>query len=199
MEVQEITEEDQKMYKISSVTRSNKFISMFYPVHDVIESYVYKKTLVPYRFRSIQREGSYRGDKEIIFDRNNNKAIFINHREEGKEKVTDITPDTQDPLSVVYYFRTLPLEIGRDISIRVHDGGKNWTLVIRPLKKEKVWTPAGTFNTIKIKALMEYKGLFLNKGDVWVWFTDDPERIPVKMQSKIKIGHITALLVDGSW
>jgi len=199
MKIEETAYKGQEVYKISSITRSNKFISMFYPVHDVVESYVDKKTLLPYRFRSIQREGSYRGDKEIIFDRTRGVAIFINHRDNDKKKITPIAPDTYDALSVVYRFRHLPLIIGKDIKLRVHDGGKNWLLVVTPLDKEKVWTPVGTFKTIKVKARMKYKGLFVHKGDVVVWFTDDEKRIPVKMKSKIRIGHITALLVDGSW
>ena len=56
-------------------------------------------------------------------------------------------------------------------------------------------TPAGTFNTIKVKALIKYEGLFVNKGDVFIWFTDDETRTPVKIESRIKIGNITALLI----
>ena len=199
MKIEETSYNGHGIYKISSITRSNKFISMFYPVYDVVESYVDRKTLLPYRFRSIQREGSYRGNKEIVFDRINGVAIFINHRDNDKKKLTPISSDTYDALSVVYYFRHLPLTIGKDINLKVHDGGKNWILVVTPLDKEEVWTPVGTFKTIKVKAQMKYKGLFVHKGDVIVWFTDDEKRIPVKMKSKIRIGHITALLVDGTW
>lgn len=196
MEVENGMDENRPVYKITSNTRSNKFISMFYPVNDTVETYVDIKNLHPYRFRSRLQEGTYRSDKEIIFDRDRNIATFINHKAGGKKITTEISPGAQDPLSVVYFFRTIPLQIGEDISVDVHDGKKNWTLVVQVLKREKVWTPAGTFNTIKVKPLIKYEGLFINKGDVLVWFTDDTARIPVMMESKIKIGRITAMLIE---
>lgn len=196
MEVSETIDKDRQVYKITSVTRSNRILSMLYPVNDVVESYIDIKGFYPYRYRSVQQEGLYKSDKEIIFDREKNIATFINHKAGGKIRKSGIVPGAQDPLSVVYFFRTLPLDIGRDMNIEVHDGRKNWTLVIKVLKKEKITTPAGSFNTIKIKALMKYEGLFVNTGDVIVWFTDDPYRIPVMMESKIRIGHVTATLIE---
>jgi len=56
--------------------------------------------------------------------------------------------------------------------------------------------PAGTFDTIKVKTLIKYEGLSVNKGDVIIWFTDDEVKMPVKMESKIKVGTITALLSE---
>jgi len=196
MDVKAETIDGRPVYRITSTTRSNRFISMFYPVNDVVETYVDTKGLYPYRFRSRQQEGSYWSDKEIIFDRERNLATFINHKEGGERHVMEVPPGAQDPLSVVYYFRTLPVTVGKDIAIDVHDGRKNWTLLVQVLQREKIWTPAGTFNTIKVKARIKYEGLFVNKGDVLVWFTDDPLRIPVMMESKIKIGHITAMLIE---
>lgn len=197
MEVTETVDRDRDVYKVTSTTKSNKFISMFYPVIDVVESYVDLKRFYPHRYRSIQHEGTYRSNKEIVFDRDKNVATFINYNKAGgKKQQSEIAPGAQDPLSVIYYFRTLQLEVGKDIYIEVHDGKQNWTLVVKVLKKEKITTPAGSFDTIKVKALMRYEGLFLNKGDVFVWFTDDSNRIPVMMESKIKIGHVTATLIE---
>lgn len=196
MEVTDGVDRDRQVYKITTTTKSNKFISMFYPVNDLIESYIDVTSFYPYRYRSVQQEGAYRGNKEIVFDRENNIATLINHKAGGKIHKSEISPGAQDPLSVVYYLRTLPLDIGKDINIDVSDGNKNWTLVVRVLKKEKVTTPAGSFDTIKVNALMRYEGLFVNKGDVTVWFTDDPARLPVMMEGKIKIGHITATLIE---
>lgn len=196
MEVKKEIDNDHSVYKITSVTRSNRVISLFYPVNDLVETYMDTTTLYPHRYRSRQEEGTYSSDKEILFDREKNMATFIKHNANAGTHTSEVSPRVQDPLSVVYFFRTLPLEIGKDVSMDVYDGNKNWTLIIQVLKKEKVWTPAGTFNTIKIKALIKFEGLFVNKGDVLVWFTDDASRTPVMMESKIKIGHITAMLIE---
>jgi hypothetical protein len=46
-----------------------------------------------------------------------------------------------------------------------------------------------------IKPLMKSEGIFYRKGDIIIWLTDDMKRIPVMVQTKVKIGHITATLV----
>ncbi|NIP40434.1 DUF3108 domain-containing protein, partial [Candidatus Saccharibacteria bacterium] len=40
-------------------------------------------------------------------------------------------------------------------------------------KKEKITIPAGTFDTIKVKPLLKSEGIFMRKGDVYIWLTDD--------------------------
>lgn len=196
MEVKKEIDQDRFVYKVTSTTKSNQLISMFYPVNDVVETFMDIKNLYPYRFRSKQKEGTYTGDKEIIFDREKNIATFINHKEGGGKRISEVSATAHDPLSVVYFFRTVPLKIGKDVTVDVYDGKKNWTLVIQVLKREKLWTPAGTFDTIRVKALIKYEGLFVNRGDVQVWFTEDAAHVPVKMESKINIGHITAILIE---
>jgi hypothetical protein len=37
------------------------------------------------------------------------------------------------------------------------------------------------------------------KGEMVIWLTDDSRRLPVKMQTKVKVGSITATLVSGSF
>jgi hypothetical protein len=196
MQVKETYYGEQPAYHITSTAKSNSFISVFYPVNDYVESFVDRDRFVPFRMRSKLKEGNYRADREIIFDWENSHATFINYRKDDR-KVSPIDgPLTQDPLSVLYYFRTHPLEIGKTVEMDVFDGNKTWKLGVQVLGKEQITTPAGTFTTFKTKATVRHKGVFVNKGDVVVWFTDDERRIPVLMESKIKIGSITATLLD---
>jgi hypothetical protein len=44
---------------------------------------------------------------------------------------------------------------------------------------------------------MKSEGIFNRKGDMYIWLTDDLKRIPVKMQTKVAVGSITATLVGG--
>jgi hypothetical protein len=67
------------------------------------------------------------------------------------------------------------------------------------LRKEKIKTKLGEFDTVVIKPLMKSEGIFDRKGDMYIWLTDDLRRIPVKMQSKVAVGSITATLVSGTY
>jgi hypothetical protein len=54
----------------------------------------------------------------------------------------------------------------------------------------------GSFQSLKVKALMRFEGIFMDRGEIYVWLTDDDRRIPVMMQSKIKVGSVSAKLVS---
>jgi hypothetical protein len=52
----------------------------------------------------------------------------------------------------------------------------------------------GKLDLIQVEPLAKFEGLFVRKGRMWIWLTDDERRIPVLMKSKIPVGSITAVL-----
>lgn len=181
-----------EVYRIVSTAQSNDFVSLFYPVDDRIESYMDIEGLYSHYIMIKQQQGKRKREKTIDFDQVRHRAVQI---KQNKEAVFEIPPKVQDSLSSLYFYRTKPpVEIGESTYIDVHESEKNWQLEIRALAREEVSTPVGKFNTIKVQALVRYEGLFMEKGDVFIWFTDDYKRIPVMMTSKIKVGTITATL-----
>ncbi len=67
------------------------------------------------------------------------------------------------------------------------------------LRNERVRVPAGEFATVVIKPILQSEGIFLKKGEVYIWLTDDEKRIPVMVKSRVKIGSFVAKLVDGDY
>jgi hypothetical protein len=47
-----------------------------------------------------------------------------------------------------------------------------------------------------INPILKTEGLFLRKGKMHIWLTDDERKIPVKFKSKVKIGSFVAKLVE---
>ena len=191
------------LINIVSTARSADWVSVFYTVEDRVESRLFKtqtKSIIglPQNYRIKTREGTHRRDNEIVFDVENLKASFINHID-GKTKEADIEEDTFDPLSCFYYVRTLKLEAGKSVFVNMFDSKKMWNVEIQVLRKEKIKTPLGSFNAVVIKPLIKSEGIFNRKGDMYIWLTDDPKHIPVKMQTKVAVGNIVATLVGGSY
>jgi hypothetical protein len=115
----------------------------------------------------------------------------------GQESRFDIPPQVQDILSSLYYFRTLPqLENGTSVFIDVHESKKNWKLEIQILGRETLKTALGKIPTVKVKAIVQFEGVLWDKGDLYLWLTDDSRHIPVVMNGKIVIGSITATLTQ---
>ncbi len=182
-----------KLHQISAVTNSNSFVDKFHKVRDRVDSFVYADNLSSAGFKVHQEEGSYRQDKEISFDYTKGVATY------KVDKETSIYPIPlflQDALSSLYYLRTRKLVIGEPVIIDVFEDKKLWQLEVQVLGNEKISTPAGEFDTVLVKPLLKFEGIFQRKGEVYVWLTDDSRKMPVRMKSKIKIGSVFADLVE---
>ena len=46
-------------------------------------------------------------------------------------------------------------------------------------------------------AVIPFQGIFLNEGNVRVWFSNDDRRIPLMMKAKVIIGSVVAELIEG--
>jgi len=173
-------------YHIRTTARSNDFISKFYRVRDVVDSYIDVKGLFSRRFEKKLREGKYKSDR--IIDFYHDRLIALSTVK--KYAVTEIPLYVQDILSALYYLRTFDLEVGRDEFIEVYADGKVYTLKVIVHKRETVEVKAGRFTCLKVEPILQSEGIFKQKGRLLVWLTDDEFKIPVKMTSKILIGSI---------
>lgn len=194
LEVSEGAEvQGRKVYQVSAVTNSNKFVDTFHKVRDRIDSFIYVDNLSSSRFKVHQEEGGFRRDKEISFDYIKGVASYAVDKEVSSYPIPMFL---QDPLSCLYYLRTKELVIGKPVFIDAFDDKKLWQVEVQVLGRERISTPAGEFDTIKIKPLLKFEGIFQRKGDLYVWVTDDDRKMPVRMRSKIKIGSVYAELVE---
>jgi hypothetical protein len=196
MEVKEGNNSDGRLtYDIISTTRSVGVVDLVYPVRDSVESIIDANELYSRSFHLRESHGKKTRQRDMDYDRAKGTVRVV---------VNNGTPDTypvpdriQDALSSLYYVRTRDDFVsGKAIAVDVHDGDKTYAVEVHILGRERMKTPAGEFDTIKVKTYPKYEGVFMNKGEIYIWFTDDSRKIPVLMKSEITIGSIVATLID---
>jgi len=69
-------------------------------------------------------------------------------------------------------------------------------LYIRYLGKETVKTKYGKFRAVKFKPLLVKGTLFEGGENMTVWVSDDPNRIPIRVESPIIVGSIKVDLMQ---
>lgn len=176
---------------IVSKVNSAPVISTFYKVEDYARSEIINGKPASYRIK--QHEGRYRSNKETIFDYKNNRITYFNHLKGQKSEYNSINTISWDVISGFYYLRTLPFEIGRTVYISIFDSNKFYNAEIKVVRKEKISILQDTeVNTIIIKPILQSDGLFKKKGDIFIWLTDDEDKVPVRVETSISIGKITA-------
>lgn len=197
---QEIVDEG-AVRKILSSARSNDWLSTFFPVDDRTESVLEKSGEFPGRSRSIKmlfKEGSRVRDREIRFNPAMKTAHYFDRRNNEHLDIP-LETETFDIYSSFYYVRHQKLEPGKSVYIHVLDSTKLHRIEIRVLRRERVKVPAGEFNTIVIEPMVKPVGVFEGKRGAYIWLTDDARRIPVKAQTKVTVGSVTAVLTGGNY
>jgi Protein of unknown function (DUF3108) len=178
---------------ITSRVHSSQFLSVFYKVEDFAQSRIMKG--MPRQFRIKQHEGRYRSDKETIFDLPNGKITFFNYLRDTRDDHTVNAPLVWDVISGFYYLRTRHLEVGKTVFVDVFDSNKFLSVAVHVLAKERIEVPwRGAVDTVKIRPVLHSEGLFQRKGDIIVWLTDDESKVPVKMETEVSVGKVTAQL-----
>ena len=178
--------------KLIHTARSNEFVSAFYPVNNRVESLLDEEAAHPHHLLFKRREGKRKNDIEAVYDQAAHKATVT---KDGNTETMEVPPDVQDTLSVIYFFRTLrPADAGSSTIIHVNHDKKNYKLELRVEGTERLKGPLGEFDTVRILAIMPFRGLFMNEGNIRIWVTNDAARVPVLMKAKVIIGSITATL-----
>ncbi|MDH3746525.1 MAG: DUF3108 domain-containing protein, partial [Acidobacteriota bacterium] len=121
-------------------------------------------------------------------------------RDEQEQGSLEVTPGARDALASFYAFRTLDFE-GEEVELDITDGKKVVTGIVKVLGRDKIRTPAGTFQTIKIEPRIEGVGGVIKKSSgarLFIWLTDDEWRRPVKVRTRVALGRVTAVLTGFS-
>jgi len=161
-----------------------------FKVRDRYETYIDTKGLFPWRFEQHIREGNFTRDFSAFFDQRKGKA----KTSEGEYEIPD---DVHDIISAFYFTRTLDysdMQIGDKIHLQNFYKDKVHDLDVKFRGRETIEVPAGKFDCIIIEPLVKEGGLFKHDGDIIIWLTDDDLKVPVKVRTKIIIGHVEVLL-----
>jgi hypothetical protein len=174
---------------------SAPFYRYVYELDDKIDSFIAVKNFSPRKYKFVQRESAQSVDDLQLFDSEKKKVMWFYEREtkakKEKKQRTSVTPFRyQDPLSVIYFIRSLPLNKGDKYIIPVVNKSKLLTLEVMPEEHETLETAIGKLETIRVHVMTQYTGESLKSGDMMFWFTRDAKKIFVKVKAKIKIGAV---------
>jgi len=207
VEVKEIvTLNDRQAFHIVGEAHSNRWLSRFYPLKDIVHSYVDVEALHPLRFEKSQREGHYRSEEVVTFDHTAQIATYeslINraikeHLGEAIKQIP-IPVHIQDPLSVFYALRLRPLEVGTSLNVDVYSDEKSYRMEVQVLDTRRLeLRRRGVFDVITLEPIATFKGLLVERGRVVVYLTADEWRIPLAIYIWTPWGLVTGVIERAS-
>lgn len=179
---------DEHRYRLSSIGKSSSGFSRIFKVRDQIATVVSRDTFSTLNYRKTLNEGGDKTDRYTVVDPVTHVAT---HR--GDEFLT-VPPIVFDPLSLVYYMRGFDLAPGQVLKFPILAEGKLKDVEAAVLNRERITTPAGTFDCIVVNPKSD-AGIFRDKqSKLLIWYSDDWRHLPVRIRSDVKFGSITASL-----
>jgi hypothetical protein len=172
----------------------------FFKVRDKYESYTDSNSLKPYRYIRNTSEGDNWTYNDVWFDfqQSITTGIMRNKKQPiDKHDTVKINYLTLDPLSMIYYARTInydQFKEGEEFPVSIFLDNKVYYRKIKYIGREIITTDYGKFKCIKFRPSMIPGSIFKEGDEMTVWLTDDNNRLPVKIETPIVVGSIKAYL-----
>jgi hypothetical protein len=111
-----------------------------------------------------------------------------------------IEDGTYDLTSGMYYLRTQPMAVGKQIDIKVSDSGLVYNVPVYVTAREQQKTIFGKVWCWRVEPVVFGTGrLIEQKGSMIIWFTDDDRKIPVRSRINAEIGKVDIKLRSSSY
>lgn len=163
---------------------------IFFRTRDRYETFFDPQALVPWEFIRDVDEGGYTKDYHLIFNQRKQKVRDINNPEKG---VFDYEPYAQDMLSAMYYARSIDtdtLEAGDLVTFTMFLDHETFPFRLRLLGREEIKTKLGRMKCLVLRPSLQEGRVFKDKESMTIYVSDDPNKIPVLVQSDLRVGSI---------
>jgi len=185
-------------YQVKATATSRGFVSLLYPVNDEFRSTFDPRTLCSQRIDKRVSEGRRRLETHIVFDSERKLAVLDEHDlarlgAPAKHAELEIPACVEDVVAAFYDVRRLPLRVGEKFNLSINDGSKTSQVLVDVQARELVRTPLGARQAFRVEPTV-FGGLFKRKGRMLIWFSDDAQRLPLRIKAMITVGTLTATL-----
>ena len=172
-------------------------INLLFHVGDRFQSTFDRQKGCTYEFDKQTVEGRRQINSTLKLDYGQGKSILDEKNQvtgQTKHLESSIPSCLTDLLTGVFYASSQPMELGHTFAIPVVDALHTVPVTMKVEGREEIKTTLGTFKTLRVQPTAD-AGVVKNRGNIWVWYTDDERHLPVQMRARLFWGTITFRLI----
>lgn len=195
--------DNQEVYKATLSAKSSGIVKSVFSLSDTISSYM-TRNLIPLAYTKDAHEGGDHTTERATYDYSSDdiKIRNVNVRNGNLRYDTTLVSSNcmYDMLSIVYYARTLDyasMKKGDKTTVSFLSGRRKVNMDIEYHGVESVSANDGReYNCAKLILVMNEKA-FENKNEAMkVFITNDFNRVPIRIDSKLKVGSTRVVLKE---
>ncbi len=192
-------------YKVTAVAEVMPQYRWFFDMRDEYNVWMRMSDLKPLYFESDIKEGSYTLVANYVYDWDSLKVNTFENRpvwNEPRRKEHTLSDDTYDAISMFYILRNLPdsaLVENKPVPLDLVFANRIRRVQYSYVGREEIKTERfGWQNTLRFRCqLANDSGESFNDGDEFdLWLSDDINRIPLYLESPIRVGTVRAYLFE---
>jgi len=180
-------EQQDDQLKVTATADTVGAVNMLFPVVDRFQSSLGTKTGCSLGFSKQLQEGRRKVSSDLSFDYNAGKQTQVEKnlvKGTQKTQTASIPACVTDSLSAIFYAASQPLVVGQAVGFPLADSMRTVTVEMKVEAKEEIKTPAGTFQTVRVQPTAA-EGIVKNRGNIWIWYTDDARHMPVQIRAHL--------------
>ena len=184
-------------FRIHVTTQSRGLVDTLYPIANDSESILDAATGRPLTLTTKGRSGRRLTEKLTTFDYEKGQAVHVNVvRPQHNTTVPLPAEPAYDLMVALLQTREWRLRPGESRRVQCVNDEEFFTIEVAATGTERVKTPAGTFNTIVLepRPVGEPVGFFKKGGALKLWISTDERPQIVRMDTRMKIGTVVAVL-----
>lgn len=179
--------------RITASADTSGAINMIFHVADNFQSDFDRTTGCTYDFNKQTVEGRRQINSTTHLDYANSKSILDEKNQvtgQTKHLETQVPGCLTDLLTGVFYAASQPMTLGRSFVMPVVDAQRTVPVTMKVEGREEIKTTLGTYKTLRVQPTAD-AGVVKNRGNIWIWYTDDDRHLPVQMRARLFWGTIT--------
>jgi Protein of unknown function (DUF3108) len=179
--------------RITANADTSGAINLLFHVSDHFQATFDRNTGCTTEFDKQTVEGRRQINSTLKIDYSQSKSIFDEKnvvKGTTKHVETPVSGCLTDLLSGMFFAASQPMEVGKSFVIPVVDALHTVPVTMKVEGKEEIKTPLGTFKTVRVQPTAD-AGVVKNRGNIWIWYTDDERHLPVQMRARLFWGTIT--------
>lgn len=187
----------QDVWPIVSVAKSDPDLGVW-PIKDKYVTYFSPELQTALGSDLFADENRKRRRQRVKWSPDGASALVVKQKEgeAPRESTHELKPGTTDVAGATFALRNRPLKQGDSYEFPVFTGSKSFILSAKVEGRQKVKTPLGMRDAVRVRVKTAFSGKLESKRDIVAFFSDDPFHIPLRIEMDFVVGTMVAELTE---
>jgi len=171
-------------YRFVVTAKTAPWMARFYEADVRLETTASNR-LLPLTYYEAITDGKRRTERRVLFDGSRREMRITSG---GTSITLPLTAEARDPISALFYVRTLPIGAGADIAVPLNDNGRRMKLDLTIGQQETITVGDRSWTAWKVQPQLSERIDRRGAMQIVAWLSADAHRVPLVVEVSAAFG-----------